>query len=118
MLAIKVTNSACPPYSTVRTIDIAVLDSTRAVEDEDQNDTYTLTLTPSYGLVVHGLYLVVSNQKVFWITRHTISMHLIDGKFTLTQISTIQLTDTNEAPTGITLSSYYVHEHSPKGSVI
>ena len=48
----------------------------------------------------------------------TISMQLTDNEFTLIQQLTIQLTDINEAPTRILLSSYSVHEHNPVGSVI
>ena len=148
MLAIKVTDSAFPPLSTITTINITVLDSndpptaitpsfvlskenpsigelvtTLAVDDEDDNDTYTLTLTPSFGLVVSDLQLIVNDPsfldyEAYPSHRITISMHLVDGEFNLTQMITIQLTDTNEASTGITLSSYSVHEHSPMGSVI
>ena len=148
VLAIQVSDSASPSLRTTDTISVIVLDSNDpptsvvpsfvimaenpiigqhiimlTVEDEDRNDTYSVELTPSYGLVVSNLQLTVSDPsfldyEAYPNHRITMSMYLTDGEFNLTQKLTIQLTDTNEPPTGISLSSYSLHEHSPMGSVI
>jgi len=148
MLAIQVSDSASPSLSTISTITITVLDqndaptsitptylsivenpfirqtlTTLIVEDEDTNGTYSVTLTPSYGLAVNNLQLIVTDPIMLSFEAYpshsvTMSMQLTDDEFTLTQQLTVHLTDVNEAPTEISLSSYSVHEHSAVGNVI
>ena len=148
MLSVRATDSASPSLSTISTITITVQDrndaptsisplflvfqenptngqtlTTFGVVDDDQSGTYVVTLTPSYGLVVNSLRLTVSdssflNYEAYSTHRVTTSLTLTDGGFSLTRRLTLQLADTNEAPTGITLSSTSVHEHSSVNSVI
>lgn len=148
MLSIRATDSASPSLSTISTITIMVQDrndaptsisplflifaenptngqtlTTFGVVDDDQNGNYAITLTPSYGLVVNSLRLIVSdssllNYEAYSTHRVMISMRLIDGSFSLTRQLTLQLADVNEPPTGITLSSTSVHEHSSVNSII
>ena len=148
MLAIQVSDSASPSLSTISTIAINVLDhndapasitptylsipenplvrhtlTTLIVEDEDTSGTYSVTLTPSYGLVVNNLQLIVTDPSLLDFEaypRHRVimSIQLTNDEFTLTQQLTVHLTDVNEAPTEISLSSYSIHEHSAVGNVI
>jgi len=148
MLAIQVSDSALPSLNTINTITITVQDHNDAptsisptylsvvenpsigqiltilrVEDEDISGTYLVALTPSYGLAVNNLQLIVINPGMLDFEAYsshsvTMLMELTDNEFTLSQQLTIHLTDINEAPTGISLSSYTVHEHIPVGSVI
>lgn len=148
MLSVRATDSASPSLSTISTITITVQDRNDAptsisplflvfqenptngqtltsfgVVDDDQSGTYVVTLTPSYGLVVNNLQLIVSNSSLlnyeaYSNHRVTTSLRLTDGPFGLTRQLTLQLADTNERPTGITLSSTSVHEHSSVNSVI
>ena len=148
MLSVRVTDSASPSLSTISTITIMVQDrndaptsispvflifeenptngqtlTTFGVVDDDQNSNYVVTLSPSYGLVVNSLRLTVSdssllNYEAYSTHRVITTMTLTDGPFSLTRQLTLQLADTNEAPTGITLSSTSVHEHSSINTVI
>ena len=148
MLSVRVTDNGAPNLSSVSTITITVQDrndaptnisplflsiqenptvgqtlTTFSVEDEDARGTYSISLTPSYGLVVNNLRLIVSDNSMLSYEAYpshsiTLSTRVTDGGFSLTRQLTIQLADTNEAPTGISLSSSSVHEHSSLGSVI
>ena len=148
MLSVQATDSASPSLSTISTITITVQDrndaptsisplflvflenptngqtlTTFGVIDDDQSGSYVVTLTPSYGLVVNSLRLTVSNSSLlnyeaYSTHRITTSLTLTDGGFSLTRQLTLQLADKNERPTGITLSSTSVHEHSSVNSVI
>ena len=148
MLSVRVSDSASPSLSTISTITIMVQDrndaptsisplflifqenpangqtlTTFGVVDDDQNSNYVVTLTPSYGLVVNSLRLTVSNNSLldyeaYSTHRVTASVTLTDGPFSLTRQLTLQLADDNEPPTGITLSSSSVHEHSTINTVI
>ena len=148
MLSVQATDSASPSLSTISTITITVQDrndaptsisplflvflenptngqtlTTFGVVDDDQSGSYVVTLTPSYGLVVNSLRLTVSNSSLlnyeaYSTHRVTTSLTLTDGGFSLTRQLTLQLADKNEPPTGITLSSTSVHEHSSVNSVI
>ena len=73
--------------------------------------------------MINNLQLIVSDASMLSYEDYpshsvTISMRVTDGGFSLTRQLAIQLADTNEAPTGISLSSSSVHEHSSLGSVI
>ena len=148
MLSVRATDSSSPSLSTISTITITVQDrndaptsisplflviqenptngrtlTTFGVVDDDQSGTYAVTLTPTYGLVVNNLRLIVSdssllNYEAYSTHRVTTSLRLTDGPFSLTRQLTLQLADTNEPPTGITLSSTSVHEHSSVNTVI
>ena len=148
MLSVRATDSSSPSLSTISTITITVQDrndaptsisplflviqenptngrtlTTFGVVDDDQSGTYAVTLTPTYGLVVNNLRLIVSdssllNYEAYSTHRVTTSLRLTDGPFSLTRQLTLQLADTNEDPTGITLSSTSVHEHSSVNTVI
>ena len=148
MLSVRATDSASPSLSTISTITITVQDrndaptsisplflviqesptngrtlTTFGVVDDDQSGNYVVTLTPSYGLVVNNLGLIVSdssllNYEAYSTHRVTTSLSLTDGPFTITRQLTLQLADTNERPTEIILSSTSVHEHSSVNTVI
>lgn len=91
--------------------------------DTDSGNTFTYALTDTLG----GLFQIVDNQLLTGATATdyvTASNHVIEvtstdqGSLSVTKSFTINVTNVNEAPTDIVLSSLIIKEASPNGTVV
>ena len=96
--------------------------ATIATLDPDLGDSHLYNSIPSYPFIIQGGVLEVSagGSLDFEVaSSHTVTVRAIDrGGLWLERQFVIAVTDVNEAPSDITLSSYGISENAPAGSVV
>ena len=86
-------------------------------------DALIFSLTDDAGgrFAVSGMELEIANDALLdyeTATSHVVTIQASDGEYTYSETFTINVTDVNESPTDISLSSDSVLENAPNGAVV